>query len=75
MNEEIKIEKGIAIPTTSYGSKYPFAEMEVGDSFLVSGTQANSVIYSMSKFANVNPTKKFSSRREGENSRRVWRIK
>lgn len=37
----IKIQKGIAIPTRARKSnnKYPFAQMEVGDSFFVKDTK------------------------------------
>ena len=31
----ILIEKGVALPTRALNGKYPFAEMEVGDSFFV----------------------------------------
>jgi len=37
--QEFKIEKGIPIPKKIKGTKYPWGQMEVGDSFFVVGTK------------------------------------
>ena len=53
---EIKIEKGVPMPATSKYYKYPWLQMEVGDSFIYSakyGHQAATVAtlrYSPKKF-------------------------
>lgn len=70
----VKIEKSVPIPEGSgKGSKkYPFGEMEVGDSFY---TENNGVVASVSYWRSRNaPNKEFVTRKEGE-GRRVWRIK
>lgn len=39
MDEDIRIEKNIPMPVVKKQNKYPFAEMEVGDSFFVKGVK------------------------------------
>lgn len=41
-NSKIKIERNIPIPVEK-GRKYPFKEMEIGDSFYVEGVKHNSL--------------------------------
>lgn len=71
------IEKNIPVPPGNH-SKYPFAKMEVGDSFLVKseGKEPKNLISSIRQ-ASYNCTKKsgmkFRARIEGENVR-VWRV-
>lgn len=66
----MKIEKGVPMPKSGR-KKYPFGQMEVGDSF-----------YTENHFRTVAPSacgygqrhgKKFSVRKEGEGTR-CWRI-
>jgi hypothetical protein len=69
---KFEIEKGIEIPKER-GNKinmYPFAEMEVGDSFL---TEVTHVTGSVANFHKQNPEKKFTTRKV-EGGIRVWRI-
>lgn len=73
MYEEIKIEKNIPFKGTASYSKYPFKEMEVGDSFFVEcdNTVIARTIYVYRK--DGNEAKKFSTKKE-KTGRRVWRI-
>lgn len=76
---EFKIEKGI--PVASDGRerqhKYPFAEMEVGDSFFVDNVQSGDKTYvsisSASRGYGYRHNKKFKQRSEN-NGVRIWRI-
>jgi hypothetical protein len=69
------IEKNIPIPETSVGrpSKYPFKEMEVGDSFwtneLTSRVMASANRLKPNMFRSKKETK------DGNKGIRVWRIK
>ena len=67
------IEKGIPIPQRKIDAKYPFREMQVGDSFFTSGTPAS---YFSLHIRLLRP-KKFSCRTVVENGvkgLRIWRI-
>lgn len=70
----IKIEKNIPMPSLS--SKYPFADMQVGDSVFFdnepAGSQSKPVIAARN-FGSKNDMK-FLSRSEGAGVR-VWRVK
>lgn len=75
LNNMFTIEKNIPITKSSPGrkqgvSKYPFAEMEIGDSFLVPREKENSVNCISRRFLD----KKFSMRKV-EGGCRIWRIK
>ncbi len=71
----IKIEKNIPIPSAE--NKYPFNEMEIGDSFLVECdslpdvTRNRSLIYN---YAVREAPKKFMIKKMGNLGLRVWRI-
>ena len=67
-----EIENDVKIPelTTSRKSKYPFSQMEVGQSFKVVGKNPASAVSQRNK---RNPEKKFIVRREGDDFR-VWRV-
>ncbi len=80
---EIKIDKNIPIPEPRNGKKkrhYPFAELEIGDSFFVEGFQWKSIgelSGSYNKYRKVTK-KKFISRKVTENNikgLRIWRTK
>lgn len=74
--ERIKIDKNIPIPKTGTKSIYPFAEMEVGDSFSVDISQQAGVKSSSYAFGNrQTPIRKFTTRKINENEARIWRIK
>lgn len=70
---EIKIEKGIPIPAGSKGvHKYPFAQMEVGDSFFTPCENLPSLrVYA--RQVGKEKGLKFSVRQE-EGGARVWRV-
>lgn len=66
-----KIEKGVPIPKPVRTSKYPFAQMDIGDSFCVEDAKiAKNII---SNAIRTSRDKKFSSRKEGDHYR-IWRI-
>lgn len=73
MNSEFKIEKGIPAPRYSKGRglKYPFDKMEVGDSFLATGSKPHVVSSCASNFGKKN-SKKFVTRIV-DGGVRVWR--
>ena len=68
----IKIDKGVPIPTDTRGrpQKYPWREMEVGESF-VGDINARS----MTSRVGYTTGYKFTSRKIGENEFRIWRVK
>lgn len=68
----VKIDKGIPVPTETRvrASKYPLAEMEVGDSFFTE----KDIKGMISRFAAKHNGKKFVTRKEGDGIR-VWRTK
>lgn len=77
--KNIKIEKNVLIPKKTTCKKYPFEEMEVGDSFII-GDYTREL---MSKYFNAanNWSKKgkygykFSVRKTDDCKVRIWRIK
>lgn len=72
---QFQIEKNVSIParTVVRGSKYPFADMEIGDSFLVPGIKASTMSNTAGRFAKTHEGYKFSVRAEGDGAR-VWRV-
>lgn len=66
----MKIEKGIEMP-----QRYPFAEMEVGDSFAVPDGVNRTNISTSAYFHGEKYGKKFSVRKDATKRLRVWRIK
>lgn len=67
----IKVEKGIPIPPKSSASKYPYAQLEIGDSFFVKGKIANKFAasaYTQSKKLGIKTTV-----RNEKDGVRVWR--
>jgi hypothetical protein len=76
MSATFKIEKGIPIPPDprgrTEGSKYPFLQMEVGDSVYLPGKKS---VGSILKYArSKKPELRFTTRTDGQGIR-VWRIK
>lgn len=69
---DVKIEKGVPMPHGRIGwaTKYPWYEMNIGDSFVASGG-ARSGLSHMAKATGF----KFTSRKIGENEFRIWRVK
>jgi hypothetical protein len=71
----ITIDKGVPVPASKHTrpNRYPFADMEVGDSFAVDGGLAQSV-----KAAASNRAAKYGGRfvtRLDGNRIRCWRVK
>ena len=84
-NETIKVDKGITLTSGSgYGrtfTKYPWAQMEIGDSFLVLPKEGEELRYLAQKVSAMASTRgsrhheKYTTRyRAEENGVRVWRI-
>lgn len=67
----IAIDKNIKMPTSGDGRrKYPWSDMEIGDSFVFTGVHGYETARTASKrFA----PKKFSARTEGDHFR-IWRV-
>lgn len=70
----IQIDKDLPIPTGGRGrpAKYPWADMEVGDSFL-SPDQAPNTMSNVRLKAEKRTGFKFTTRAEGDGTR-IWRI-
>jgi hypothetical protein len=73
-----RIEKNVPIPEgTGRGrpAKYPFAKMQVGDSFLVMGSpnEQSTAQKSAHSFAQINPKFKFVTRTLNHGLR-IWRV-
>lgn len=67
------IEKGIEMPSTNGKTKYPFATMEIGDSFFVEGKEKkNKVMSAVSQNSRRHAPKKFTTRFTDDGIR-VWR--
>lgn len=73
MSEKIKIEKGIKGPATRMAGKYPFKDMEIGDSFLVPFESEMTIRTRAYHFGGTNPGFKFTVRKV-QNGIRCWRI-
>ena len=72
-----EIDKSIPIPRDGRGMtvKYPFREMEVGDSFLISAELIPKTwVKNFCAATAHHRPKKFTMRKIDENSYRVWRI-
>jgi hypothetical protein len=76
MNSQPTIDKGIPIPSPKTGStrhtKWPFPEMEVGDSFEYPGTQSNGCAMCATKNKHLAP-KRFVCRKYNGKPR-IWRV-
>lgn len=69
-----KIERGIPMPNNSKGArKFPFAEMEVGDSFAAPSDKITSARQSAVAFGKYHGIK-FSCRKQEDGSIRIWRV-
>lgn len=55
-----------------YGRKYPFGDMQIGDSFAVNGDIRTRLVSAASRYGARN-NKKFSIRKDGD-AFRCWRI-
>jgi len=75
--EEIKIEKGVPLPASGAGrpSKYPWGDMEVGDSFFAEAKPES--MHTQAAFAGRKYGRRFTTRKRTENGVagvRVWRV-
>lgn len=75
---DIKIETGIPLALDGRDrTKYPFAKMNIGDSFFIDNVHAGDKLYSSISSASRGyghrHNKKFKQRREN-NGVRVWRV-
>lgn len=72
------LETGVPIPKRTagrHGSKYPFAVMEVGQSFLIEGdVKAATVRSAVGAFSKRNPDSGKFAVRGTDGGLRVWRI-
>jgi hypothetical protein len=66
----MKIEKGIEMP-----KRYPYDDMEVGDSFVVPDEVTRTSISASAYIYGKRYGKKFSVRKDATKVLRVWRIK
>lgn len=76
----MKVEKGIEMPERRYSSKYPWGEMDVGDSVLVDGSRAapgECIAYNSAISFGHRHGMKFAGRKERSSPGkvRIWRIK
>jgi hypothetical protein len=75
-----KIEKGINVEDVAKNPKYPFSQMEVGDSFIYATIYNRYASVKVSNAAHnwckkqPEPKPKFSTRKTKDGMIRVWRI-
>lgn len=75
---DIKIEKGIPVPSNGTKGEFPFHEMDVGDSFLVPEGRKRSVSSAACYYSGPRGKgsgKKFAVLRQKDGSYRCWRLK
>lgn len=76
----LKIEKGVPLPTrpAKRNTRWPWRDMEVGDSVLVENTEADpQLIYAARNSAHAyaaNSTFKFRTSQIGKSQMRIWRV-
>jgi len=71
---DFQIDRGLPIPEVIKGRpmKYPFADMQVGDSFSVTLKQGRNASTAARVYAHRHPGVQFTSRKDVENFR-IWR--
>lgn len=74
MSTNIVIEKGIHIPKPKRGSKYPFAQMEVGDSICGEGKARGRRLLNCAKGWGARHGVKFRQRKQDDGGYRIWRV-
>ena len=71
----MNIEKGIPFPSHSYG-RYPFTQMEVGDSVLITGGKGEAdKAYNAARSVGRYKKWGFSRRAISESETRIWRTR
>jgi hypothetical protein len=68
---EIKVERGVSIPVDG-NYKYPWAGMEVGDSFFIAG-EAGNRLRSAAGYSGLRNGRRYSVRKV-KGGYRVWRV-
>lgn len=70
-----KIEKNVPTPRTVTKTRYPFAEMEIGDSFLIKTAEENDKVRNAAMMYRIRNSPKFIvTIQRVENGWRLWRI-
>lgn len=72
-DEYYKIRSDISIPNCK--SKYPFKDMEVGQSFLCPMKDQKKIATAASKFSKAHPEYTFTIRKLNDETFACWRIK
>ena len=75
MTESIQIEKGVPLPSGANGGKYPLQQMEVGDSFQMTGMDERDERRLRAIVGRNKNGRRFTCRKVGAETFRVWRIK
>ena len=76
MAQEIKIEKGVKMPTFSRGIRNEFAKLEVGDSFVIASNKKNAIISNFYQWAKEKKYDwKLGSKNINDSEIRIWRTK
>ena len=68
----MEIEKNIPVPQSTRARKWPFLDMEVGDSIYFAGEEVNGRAYRAAASTGMRHNRKYISRRE-DNGLRIWR--
>ena len=68
----VKIDKGIPIPSNV--SKYPWADLKIGDSFLAPGLVVSSQISATIRYQRSKRGHEYRCKKE-DDGLRIWRIK
>lgn len=71
---KFKIQNDVAIPSIVRVSSYPFAEMNIGDSFEVDAALGHNVRSAAHQFSKSHAGYKFTTRKTSAGGMRVWRI-
>jgi hypothetical protein len=69
----IEIDKGIPIPTGRCQSRYPFAQMKVGDSFFVETNRSSAAKSAIKDRRRRFPNERYVSRKKPTGTR-IWRV-
>jgi hypothetical protein len=80
MTVKFKLENKIKIPAKTSGrikgsTKYPFANMKIGQSFLIKGKKTASISSTVKHWCLASGSKFKFTIRKLENDVRIWRIK
>jgi len=75
MSGNITIDKDVPIPEQSdRRTKYPFADMQVGDSFAVPEKQGRGAFTAAVNWSRRHNNAKFTYRRLSDGTYRIWRV-